>query len=76
MLTNTGRGDIIKSIQRRSKKFLTRKGIIKNTLIWKFKKRRLNPLDTAAEFKIQYVSGMANINSRRISLNNREETGR
>ena len=66
------RGDIIKSIQGRSKKFLTRKGIIKNTLIWKFKKRRLNPLDTAAEFKIQYVSGMADYRSCRISLYHKE----
>ena len=52
--------------------FLTRKGIIKNTLIWKFKKRRLNPLDTAAEFKIQYVSGMADYRSCRISLYHKE----
>ena len=52
--------------------FLTRKGIIKNTLIWKFKKRRLNPLDTAAEFKIQYVSGMADHRSCRISLYHKE----
>ncbi len=46
-------------------------GII-NSIQKIIKGRRLNPLDNVKNSTTQYVSGMADISSRRLSLNHRE----
>lgn len=62
MLTNRARGAIIKSIQKA-------KRIIKLTEI---SERRLIPMDMTKETFFQYVSGMADEGSQRLSLGYRK----
>ena len=82
-MTNKDLGVIIKSIQRKTKKSPDEKGILKKRISDIFhmsvryikagnekRGRRLKPLDNAI-CTIQYVSGMADNSSYRISLNHR-----
>ena len=65
---------IIKLQDENSKIVLTNRqgsGII-NSIQKIIKGRRLNPLDNVKNSTTQYVSGMADISSRRLSLNHRE----